>query len=237
MQAIILAGGFGTRLQSVIKDVPKPMADINSKPFLEYILKYLQSYGVSKAILSVGYKQEVIKDYFGNNYKDIKILYSSEDEPLGTGGAIKQAIEYTDDDMLLVLNGDTLFDVALDEFYSTYTSKDNNHKSDIVIALKQMSNVDRYGAVKIDKNSTVTAFTEKKFYEKTYINGGVYLIKREIFKDIQESKFSFEEFLESSIDNLNVYGDNIASNRYFIDIGIPTDYAKAQDDFKEIFKG
>jgi D-glycero-alpha-D-manno-heptose 1-phosphate guanylyltransferase len=91
VEVIILAGGFGTRLQSVVKDVPKPMADINKRPFLEYLLQYLSQYSVTKIIISVGYKQEIIKNYFHSNYEDIPILYSCEDEPLGTGGAIKKS--------------------------------------------------------------------------------------------------------------------------------------------------
>ena len=91
MEVIILAGGFGTRLQSVVKDVPKPMADINGKPFLEYLFQYLHKHNIKSVVLSVGYKQEIIKNHFQNTHKDMQVLYSSEDDPLGTGGAIKKA--------------------------------------------------------------------------------------------------------------------------------------------------
>jgi D-glycero-alpha-D-manno-heptose 1-phosphate guanylyltransferase len=229
MEAIILAGGFGTRLQSVVKDVPKPMADINGKPFLEYILKHISSYGVDRVILSVGYKQDIIKDHFGDIFCDTNILYSCEDEPLGTGGAIKEALRYANDDFVLVLNGDTFFDIELDEFC-------NSDKSDIKIALKKMKDVDRYGSVEIDQDSSVVAFKEKQYFKETLINGGIYLIKKDIFSNIDQSNFSFEKFIEDNIGRLNIVASSEYSNSYFIDIGIPTDYAKAAHDFKEIFK-
>ena len=109
MEAIILAGGFGTRLQSVVKDVPKPMADINGRPFLEYILVFLAKNCFTKVILSVGYKKESIINHFGSSFCGMNISYCIEDEPLGTGGAIKKAFDYVDGQNVLVLNGDTFF--------------------------------------------------------------------------------------------------------------------------------
>ena len=106
MEVIILAGGFGTRLQSVVSDVPKVMAPINNKPFLEYIFDDLSKYDVSRVILAVGYKKEIVKKYFGNKYKNIKIAYSEENEPLGTGGAIKHALSLVNDEEVIIMNGD-----------------------------------------------------------------------------------------------------------------------------------
>ena len=137
---IILAGGFGTRLSAVVKDLPKPMANINGKPFLHYIFQSLQRQNIENVILSVGYKHEIIQDYFQDNYLGIAIKYAIETEPLGTGGAIKHAFSFVDDDAF-VLNGDTFFDVDL--------SKLRNDKSDLSIALKPMKNFDRYGTVEL----------------------------------------------------------------------------------------
>ena len=108
-EAVILAGGFGTRLRDVVADVPKSMAIINGKPFLEYLLGYLHSFGITKAVLSVGYLNEKIISYFGSRYKNIDLHYSIEEEPLGTGGAVKMAMDYVTSENVLVLNGGYYF--------------------------------------------------------------------------------------------------------------------------------
>ncbi|MFX0195930.1 MAG: sugar phosphate nucleotidyltransferase, partial [Candidatus Hodarchaeota archaeon] len=108
-ETIILAGGSGTRLQKVVQDVPKPMADINGSPFLEYLLCYLNKQEIKKVILSVGYKYRVIQDYFGTEYKDLVLEYSIEKEPLGTGGGIKKALNLVKSDDVYIINGDTFF--------------------------------------------------------------------------------------------------------------------------------
>lgn len=224
MKAIILAGGFGTRLQSVVKDVPKPMANINSKPFLQYILDKLNMSNVDEVVLSVGYKQEIIKNYFKDRYKNINILYSCEDKPLGTGGAIKQAINLLDTkENVLVLNGDTFFDLNIESFYEKSSS------SDLSISLKPMKCFDRYGSVETSGN-VVTSFKEKMFVDDGLINAGVYLIKKSFFNTIKENTFSFESFLQRQ-KKINFY----VEDSYFVDIGIPQDYKKAQIDFKELF--
>ena len=115
MEAIILAGGLGTRLQNVVKDIPKPMADINGKPFLKYLLDYLSGYEIEKVILSVGYRHEVIEHYFGKKYKNIELVYAIEEEPLGTGGGILNACSYLDTNLFYLINGDTFFNVNLNE--------------------------------------------------------------------------------------------------------------------------
>lgn len=232
MEVIILAGGFGRRLQSVVKDVPKPMADINGKPFLEYLLNYLSKYNISNVALSVGYKQDTIKNYFKNKYHNIDLQYSCEEEPLGTGGAIKQAIGMLNkkDDKVLVINGDTFFKADLSKLIEV----DKTLNSDITLCLKEMVDFDRYGSVKVE-NSVITKFEEKKFYKKAYINCGVYIISKNIFEKIETlTKFSFEEFLETNLSNMKACS-YVSNDSYFIDIGIPTDYEKAQIDFKEIF--
>lgn len=115
MQAIILAGGFGTRLKSMVSAVPKPMAPVNGRPFLSYLLDNLNNYGFQKVVLAVGYQKESIINFYKNRYKNIAIQYSVEEEPLGTGGCLKQAMELIDEDYVFVLNGDTMFDINYHE--------------------------------------------------------------------------------------------------------------------------
>jgi len=224
MKAVVLAGGFGTRLQSVIKNIPKPMAQINEKPFLEYVLEKLNNSGVDEVVLCVGYKQDIIKNYFKDRYKDINIIYSSEDMPLGTGGAIKKALSlFNTDENILVLNGDTFYDLDIEKFYTKSVS------SNLSISLKPMKNFDRYGSVSVDENRVIS-FREKTFIEDGLINAGVYILKRDILEGIDEKVFSFESFLEEQ--NSTTY---YIEDSYFVDIGIPQDYKKAQIDFKELF--
>jgi D-glycero-alpha-D-manno-heptose 1-phosphate guanylyltransferase len=225
MEAIVLAGGLGTRLQSVVSDVPKPMAPIGDKPFLENILKYLKKNGVTKVILSVGYKWEIIKNYFGNTFENIELIYSVENEPLGTGGAIKKALNFCQGNEIFIINGDTFFEVTLSDL-----SLKNNSK--LILSLKAMRNFDRYGCVETNADGFVTTFTEKDFREFGNINGGIYLMVKNIFDEFNlEEKFSFEEFMQTNFKQLNI-STKIFDN-YFIDIGIPEDYQKAQIDLKE----
>lgn len=224
MEAIVLAGGFGTRLKSVVTNTPKPMARVNKKPFLEYILKYLEKNGVTRIILAVGYKWEIIKEYFGDSFNNIELIYSIENEPLGTGGAIKKALSFVKNDYVFIINGDTLFDIDLSEL----TLKDN---SKMIIALKKMLNFDRYGCIEVDKNKYVVSFIEKKYNEIGYINGGIYLITKDIFENISiVNKFSFEEFMGDKFKDLKI--STKIFEDYFIDIGIPDDYEKAQREIK-----
>lgn len=228
-EAIILAGGFGTRLQPVVKDVPKPMALILQKPFLEYLLNYLFYHGVSKIIFAVGYKYDIIKEYFGEEYIGMEICYSVEYEPLGTGGAIKNALKYLVDDFFFVLNGDSFFDINLNEFQEFCQRK----KATIGLALKQMADVSRYGAVTVDKDQRIVKFSEKKSCTgKGYMNAGIYFMERDFVLNLDmKTKFSIEkEVFEKTINETGIFGFII--DAYFIDIGIPEDFYKAQDDFK-----
>jgi D-glycero-alpha-D-manno-heptose 1-phosphate guanylyltransferase len=234
VEAIILAGGLGKRLQNVVKDLPKPMADINGKPFLEYLLKNLLNFGIHHVILSVGYKQESINSYFGDMFGSMRISYSCEEEPLGTGGALKQALAYVENEYVFVFNGDTFFDLDLDAF----RLKSLELKCDITLALKKMYNFDRYGSVALDSYGYIEKFNEKLFVSEGLINGGVYCIKKDIFSTIiLPNHFSFEsDFLEKMINNMRFGAYN--SENYFIDIGIPADYEKAKiyfDDKKALF--
>ena len=225
-EAIILAGGLGTRLKGVISDIPKPMAPVANKPFLVYILDYLKEQGIERVILSVGYKYEVIEDFFGNNYKGMELLYSVENNPLGTGGGIRLAIDKLNTNETFVINGDTFFDVNLEQQEKIAFVE----KSNLCLALKPMSKFDRYGSVAVE-NNIITSFVEKQFVENGLINGGVYWLKKSFLESFNSGqKFSFEQdLMEKQVINgtLSAY----VSDTYFIDIGIPEDYKKANIDF------
>ena len=199
------------------------MAPINGKPFLHYIFKELQHQKIQQAVLSVGHLKEVIQDYFQDSYLGISIQYAVEHEPLGTGGGIKHAFSLVEDDAF-VLNGDTFFDIEL--------SKLKNADADISIALKPMFNFDRYGTVELNDEQRIISFNEKKHCEHGLINGGIYYFRKSLFEKIAtDRKFSFEkDILEKHLHDLNIHG-SIFDN-YFIDIGIPEDYERAQREMK-----
>ena len=226
-EAIILAGGFGTRLQQVVKDVPKPMADINNKPFLEYLFHYLARYHLKKVVLSVAYKAEIIQDYFKDSFAGIDIEYAYEREPLGTGGGILNALKCCKTEQVLVINGDTFFNINLSELFDFHKA----NASQITLCLKRIKDAGRYGKVSLDNNCLITGFAEKKAgNNEGYINGGVYLMNRIVLESLNlPLKFSFEkDFLEKYYTKLPIFG--WVSNSYFIDIGIPEDYKRAQDE-------
>lgn len=225
-QAVVLAGGFGTRLQSVVADLPKPMATVAGKPFITYILDYLIVHGVNTVVLAVGYKHESIIQHFGESYNKLKIIYSVEEQALGTGGGILQAAHLLQSENLFVINGDTFFNVQLQQLGAFHMQK----KTRLTVALKRMYNFDRYGTVEIDGAGKIIDFKEKKFLDQGLINGGVYCLNRTIFPPQLPKVFSFEkEILETGFVGEPYYGLEFSS--YFIDIGIPEDYSKAQVDF------
>jgi D-glycero-alpha-D-manno-heptose 1-phosphate guanylyltransferase len=225
--AIILAGGLGTRMRSVTRDCPKPMLLINGKPFLTYLLGFLKSQGVEEIIFSIGYKSKVIEEYFGSQYNDIMITYAVEDQPLGTGGAIRNALRFVDTKQAFIMNGDTFFPIRLSALSDFHESK----SSQITLALKFMRGLERYGAVTIDAEGLVTGFHEKRNGDAGFINCGIYLICRELFDDMcLPDNFSFEvDFLRDYCLRKTMYG--LPFNDYFIDIGVPHDYERAKVEF------
>lgn len=229
-EAIILAGGFGTRLQAVVSDVPKPMAPINNEPFLNYVFDYLLHYKIEHVVLSTGYLADKISDYYKNEYRGIKISYTKEETPLGTGGGIRLAMTkcYTSD--VLVLNGDSFFDVNITDHFNNHISK----QADCSLALRKVFNASRYGTILLGIVNAIETFKEKDNIEQTgLINGGVYILNRKLYlsKTNEAVPFSIEkDFYESRINELHIFG--FEYDGYFIDIGIPEDYNKAQTDFK-----
>lgn len=231
MEAIVLAGGKGTRLQSVVSDVPKPMADINGKPFLAYLFHSLSTKGVTKIILSVGYKHDSIINYFLDSYDGMSIAYVIENEPLGTGGALMESLKQVSDANVLLLNGDSFFDVDIKQLFELHAL----YNFDVTLAVKEMHNFDRYGTVAVENNRVIN-FEEKKYKSYGLINGGVYILKKTLLTNISHAEtFSFEtDVLQKYAHQLNVGA--CIDNGYFIDIGVPEDYLKAQLDFK-IYRG
>jgi len=228
-EAVILSGGLGTRLKSVIKDIPKPLAEVCGKPFLCYILDFLIKHGIERVILSVGYKWEVIKDFFGSQYKNLKLEYAVEDILLGTGGGLKNALKYVYEEEVFVLNGDTFFDIDLNLFYTLHKSKN----SKLSIALKEMENTERYGVVKIDENNRIVSFLEKGKRVSGFINGGIYLLNISFFNALApEGNFSLEkDFLERFYKEYEFFG--FPFDGYFIDIGVPEDYERAKKELEK----
>lgn len=230
-EAIILAGGLGTRLRSVVPDLPKCMATINGKPFIDYVIEYLLTQGIEKFIFCVGYKHEVIVEHLKSfqsslitHHSPLTTHYSIEAEPLGTGGAIKKGCSVAKEENVLVVNGDTLFKLDVMKLFEFHFS--NN--ADCTLALKPMKNIDRYGVVELNNDHSVKDFKEKKYYTEGLINGGVYVLNKNNFlEEALPAKFSFEkDYLEKFCRQKKMYG--FIQDAYFIDMGVPEDYARAQ---------
>lgn len=230
-EAIILAGGFGTRLQPVLRELPKAMAPVNGRPFLEYQLAYLKSHGIDRVIISAGYRSETIIKHFGFRYNGIEIDYAVEKTPLGTGGGIRLAMEKCLRPTVLALNGDTLFLIDLNDFKLKHLQQEKP----LSIALRKVDDISRYGSVSLDKNNVVTAFGEKSPEKMPgLINGGIYLLDRNFYLlHSKPGNFSLEkDFFEIWYPKSVISG--FAFDAYFRDIGITEDYQKAQDEFKNL---
>lgn len=232
MQGLILAGGFGTRLKSILgPNTPKPMANINGKPFLAILIEFLKIHGITEIILSTHFKHEVILDYFEYKYFNIPIRYIHEDKPLGTGGAILFAIKSLNlKNPLFIVNGDTFIKYNYANVWNELKNVDG------IIATRMVSDVSRYGEIKTDPSNRIIKITEKGFIKSGLINCGVYLIKPEqIIETCNELQlqdmFSFEEALLPTLLKEYKYGAHICDD-YFIDIGIAEDYLKFCNDHK-----
>lgn len=222
-EAIILAGGLGTRLQSAVPQLPKCMAPVAGKPFIDYVLHYLQRQGVTHFILALGYRSQAIEQHVQQQFGSWDISFSVEEEPLGTGGAIAKAARLVRGKYALVTNGDTLYEVMLPSTLPLL----ENETAECILFLKPMQNVDRYGAVQTDDTGLITAFREKQFFAKGQINGGLYALNVPAFLQHPfPPKFSFEkDYLEAGVQRNKFYG--LQNDTYFIDIGIPEDFERA----------
>lgn len=221
-EAIILAGGLGTRLRSVLTDLPKCMAPVAGKPFLFYLINYLKQQGIEKFIFSLGYKHEIIQQYLLENFSSLNMVFVVEEEPLGTGGAAHLACTKATEEDVLLLNGDTFFKIDIRQLEDLHFTK----QADCTISLKPMHNFDRYGVVELDSEAQVKRFREKEFYKEGLINGGIYILNvRSFLQQHFPARFSFEnDYLKN--DQHKLYGS--IQDNYFIDIGIPEDLGQAQ---------
>ncbi|MBI4404665.1 MAG: NTP transferase domain-containing protein [Deltaproteobacteria bacterium] len=221
MEAIVLAGGLGKRLRAAVPDLPKPMAPIDGRPFLEYQLDYWIGQGIKRFILSIGYKSEVIKDHFKNNYKQVPVAYAEEPTPLGTGGGLLLAIgQLKSQSPFLVLNGDTFFEVDLEQLLQFH----RRTRAQCSLAMTRVKNNDRYGGILASEDGKILNLADNK---APIINGGVYIFEPVLFEGLSPGVFSLEkdllpQFLEAQ---KPLYG--FLSGGGFIDIGVPEDYCRA----------
>lgn len=227
---LILCGGLGSRLQPVIKDVPKILAPVNGKPFLNYLLKYLEQFGMQEIILCTGYKHDQIYDWVTNHYSGtIKIKFSKEDEPLGTGGAVKNAERLITKKNLIVINGDTFLNIDYNNFIVQYESLNTFG----LIALMEMNNSINYGTVVVDANSRITSFKEKSQNSSALINCGVYVFSKSLLNFIPaRTKISLEyEILPALLKEieLSFLGYEVPKGTKFIDIGTPQRLMEAEE--------
>lgn len=223
MEAVVLAGGMGTRLRSVVSDLPKPMAPVAGRPFLELLLTSLANKGFTRVILSTGYMAEKISDHFGCCFAGIELVYSVERDPLGTGGAVSQAARLVREDHFFVFNGDTFLDfdaLAVEAMWQ------RTHKP--IIVVREVEDTERYGRLEISQGHVVR-FAEKGKSGPGLINAGCYVFNADQFSGVvPDARFSLEtDFLAPLVEHTTVAMH--VANSFFIDIGIPSDYARAQN--------
>lgn len=236
MQAILLAGGLGTRLRSVVSDRPKPMALIEDKPFMEYVVHELSRHGVTDIIFAVGYKGSMVEEYFGDGSgltgpdgSRMRIQYAYEEELLGTAGAIKNAGRFVTEERFFVLNADTFYQID----YSRLVKMQQEENLAMALVLRQVPDITRYGEAVLE-DGRLTGFNEKNDVARPgTINGGVYLMTRELLEEIPEGKVSLENDMIPRWLKENRRLGGFVNDGYFIDIGIPEDYFKFIEDVKK----
>ena len=236
IDVLILCGGLGKRLRGVVNDKPKPLADINSRPFLDILIDYVASYGFRRFILCIGYMGDVIKQHYQTRESSLTILFSEEREPLGTGGAIKNAEPLIQSNPFLAMNGDSFCPVDLCAFLDFHTSKGALFS----IALVRARETQDYGVIALGESQRIVSFDEKKVWTGPYpspsfINAGIYLFESHILSLIPSHKnFSLEYDLFPKVIDREFYG--YVTSETLIDIGTPERYEKAKQCFRRITK-
>jgi D-glycero-alpha-D-manno-heptose 1-phosphate guanylyltransferase len=223
--AVLLVGGMGTRLRSVVPSTPKPLAGIGVKPFLELLVEQLCNQGIRRLIMCSGYLAEQIENKFGDGSAwDVAIKYSKEPQPLGTAGAIRFAKGHlAEESTFLVMNGDSFLEIDLRQLITAHLEQN----ALATMATVAVQNAARYGTVQVDSGARVTGFAEKTGVECSgLINAGVYVFDRSIFAHIPEGASSLERDVFPRILDRGVYA--FEESRMFIDIGTPEDYMRAQ---------
>jgi D-glycero-alpha-D-manno-heptose 1-phosphate guanylyltransferase len=236
--ALILAGGLGTRLRDCYADGPKSLAPVTGRPFLDHLLSWLQFSGISDVVLCVGYKAEQIRQRYqsGANW-GVRVSYSLEEEPLGTAGAIKNAEALVHSRTFLVLNGDSFTDVSIRELVEFHRMR----KGLATVALAPTPAESRYGSVQVNARGEILGFVEKGSAapmqdkaERIWINGGVYVFQKDLLGVIPSGRpVSLETEIFPQLVGNHFYG--FQTDGYFIDIGLPADYRRAQIEFRERF--
>lgn len=228
MEAIVLAGGFGTRLRKVVSDLPKPMAPVAGKPFLEILLHKLASKGFGRIVLSLGFMADKVIAHFGDQFMGLELVYEVEESPLGTGGAVRQALMHCREDHVFVFNGDTYLDLEVTDVETQWQA----HHAPIIVA-RDVPDTARYGRLETI-NGRVIGFLEKGRAGAGLINAGCYVLPVNVLNEfVPGQAFSLEsDFFTKAIDKLRV--DVFVTNGHFIDIGVPEDYARAQTELAEI---
>src|SRR3989304_6548425 len=228
MEPILLAGGLGSRLRATVPDLPKPMAPIHGRPFLEYLLDYWAGQGVSRFVLSVGYKRDIIEEHFGARYKGTEVDYAVEDQPRGTGGGLLLALKHLRrTGPFLIMNGDTFFEVDLAPMRHYHQER----RAELTIALREGEANSRYGGVGIDNKGKIKTFDNRaRTTDRALINGGVYLAEKSAFAGMapeSDAPVSIEDQLYPRMlaEGRRMYG--FPSSGRFIDIGVPEDYRRA----------
>jgi D-glycero-alpha-D-manno-heptose 1-phosphate guanylyltransferase len=260
-EAIVLAGGLGTRLRSAVPELPKCLAPVGGRPFIGFVTDYFRREGIEKFIFALGYKNSYFDDFFRTAFPGGGYEISLENEPLGTGGAIRQACGLAKEKTVLILNGDTFFRIGLEALSDFHEDR----KAHCSLCLKPMRDFDRFGVVELGEGERVSRFREKQYYRAGLINGGVYALNREAFLGEEWPRvFSFEkDYLEGSAGGaragdlsggqsageLSGGGDRadgsvgpaagrrlfgLVQENYFIDIGIPEDYRRVQEEFNNL---
>lgn len=227
-EAIVLAGGFGTRLRQEVPGVPKPMAPIGGRPFLEILLSSFATKKFERVVLSVGFMCQTIIDFFGRDFRGMEIVYEVEESPLGTGGAIRGAMTRCVSEQVFVINGDSYLD-----FDPTIIEELWDHRRRPIMVVCQVADASRYGRVAV-RDSRVTGFSEKGRPGPGLINAGCYFFPRSILNDYPVGKaFSLEvDFLPKAVAEGSI--DALVTNTQFIDIGVPEDYRRAQQELTHI---
>jgi D-glycero-alpha-D-manno-heptose 1-phosphate guanylyltransferase len=229
MEAIVLAGGLGTRLAGRLEGVPKSMASIAGRPFLEIVLEQLRSAGCTRVVLAVGHLHSVIQKHFGATFNGVHIEYSVESAPLGTGGAIRQALEQAAEDSVLVLNGDTFLQADYADMMRFHVAEG----ASATIAVVQRPDISRYGGVAI-KEKRIVGYEEKGRSGPGWISAGVYVLPRNLpWPATLKEKFSIEyDFFAPEIARLRPAAYKVSG--YFLDIGLPEDLDRAQTELPSI---
>ncbi len=229
-ELLILAGGLGTRLRQAVADVPKPMAPINGTPFLDYLMAHWRNQGIRRFVLSVGYMANTVRTHFGTRYRDCTIDYAMESTPLGTGGAIRNALINCTwaNERLVIVNGDTWFPVQLDAL----TADADRLGKPVTVAVKAIADNDRYGGIVLDDNGLVRQFVaDRQRVANPVINGGTYHIDRDYLTDHMRDKLGPFSFERDILEHLAIAGMLASSMQdvQFLDIGIPDDYLRASE--------